>query len=488
MTTITLASDNSGRDSLPAVAALFRRGAIAVYILALAWAPFPLGSAVSWGASVLQIMIGISWVLWAVSIALRRDRIELFQAIRKNRVPSLLVALVLLWIFLQTVPLGWSAHPIWKMTSDLLNRPVAGTISIDPWRTTTQLLKLIFEVAAFWLSLCFASRADTAKLLLNAALIIVTLYAVYALVLVFLHTSQASLVYGIPIQPLDISGPFMQRNSFATFCGMGALAAIAGFFDKGSRQIISDRGVRQFSLSVLQFAFGPGAILLVSFLLLFGTVIATGSRAGSVSTLVALFVFALVIAVGMRKSSGRHWRLGTALLGCASLIILLIANADVLQSRLLEFVDAGTFDSVRLALWQAAERMISVFPGTGLGLGTFEDAYPMFATQVLPFVMDKAHCAYLEFAAGVGIPAAILWWVAMAWLVVKCFRGAITRKRNQSFPAVAFGATVLVGLHSTVDFSLQLPAVALLYVTFLAIGVAQSERSRKPATRAAEAE
>ncbi len=117
--------------------------------------------------------------------------------------------------------------------------------------------------------------------------------------------------------------------------------------------------------------------------------------------------------------------------------------------------------------------MISVFPFTGTGLGTFEDAYPMFARQVLPFVMDKAHCDYLEFAAGVGVPAAIAWWLALIWLAVGCLRGALVRRRHVVMPMLGAGATVLVAAHSAVDFSLQIPAVALLYAAMLGIGAAQ---------------
>jgi hypothetical protein len=43
---------------------------------------------------------------------------------------------------------------------------------------------------------------------------------------------------------------------------------------------------------------------------------------------------------------------------------------------------------------------------------------------------------------------------------------------------VAVGATVLVALHSLVDFSLQIQAIALSYAMLLGVGVAQSESSR----------
>jgi hypothetical protein len=42
----------------------------------------------------------------------------------------------------------------------------------------------------------------------------------------------------------------------------------------------------------------------------------------------------------------------------------------------------------------------------------------------------------------------------------------------------AVGATVLVGFHSIFDFSLQMPAVSVLYAVILGIGIGQSQPSR----------
>jgi hypothetical protein len=53
-------------------------------------------------------------------------------------------------------------------------------------------------------------------------------------------------------------------------------------------------------------------------------------------------------------------------------------------------------------------------------------------------------------------------------------RGVLVRRKNHVFPLFAASATVLVAFHSLVDFSLQIPAVALTYAVVLGMGVAQS--------------
>jgi O-antigen ligase len=161
------------------------------------------------------------------------------------------------------------------------------------------------------------------------------------------------------------------------------------------------------------------------------------------------------------------------------IVFLVILNGDTLSGRLNLLLASDTADAIRFSLWAGAWEMIWDAPLLGLGLGTFEDAYPMYASQVFPHVMDKAHCDYLEFAAGLGLPAACAWWSALVWLTGKNLRAIFVRRRRREFSVTAVGASVLVAVHSSVDFSLQLPAVALLYATLLSIGAAQCLSSNR---------
>lgn len=52
------------------------------------------------------------------------------------------------------------------------------------------------------------------------------------------------------------------------------------------------------------------------------------------------------------------------------------------------------------------------------------------------------------------------------------------RRKNRIYPLVGIGTTMLVGAHSSMDFSLQIPAVALTYSVLLGITLAQSFSSR----------
>jgi hypothetical protein len=58
-------------------------------------------------------------------------------------------------------------------------------------------------------------------------------------------------------------------------------------------------------------------------------------------------------------------------------------------------------------------------------------------------------------------------------------RGVRLRRRDAVFPCLGIATTVLVALHATVDFSLQIPAVTYTYCFLLGAAVAQSWPSRQ---------
>jgi O-antigen ligase len=423
-----------------------------------------------------EILVAACWILWLASLGPN----ETWRDVRVVAIPLGLAILVLLWAVVQImpgVPASW-AHPIWAMTSDALGRPLPGVISLNPWRTETEIVKLGSYIMACWLAFRLARRSETANTLLTGIIAIGALYAVYAIVLAFAHYGQVNVFYSVPYTPPAVSGPFMSRNNFAAFSGLAVIAATAKLFSMGGETIVTTRGARQLLLTIFQFVFGRGAPVLIVILLCLGAVVASGSRAGFASTMCGLAALALASLVMFRRSSSRLWAGAGALTVMLPLFMLVILNGDTLASRLNELFDTGTVDAVRLTLWAAASRMIADAPWLGLGLGTFQDAYPLYATQVLPYVLDKAHCDYLEFAAGIGLPAAIAWWAAMLGLVVVCIRGVRIRRRNRLYALAAIGASVLIAVHSIVDFSLQLPAISLLYATLLGIGVSQSFSTR----------
>src|SRR5262249_3969046 len=113
----------------------------------------------------------------------------------------------------------------------------------------------------------------------------------------------------------------------------------------------------------------------------------------------------------------------------------------------------------------------------GHGYGTFELAFHAYGDGTLTLNWDRGHNEYLETAFELGIPAAAVLTAAVAYVGLTCLIGAWRRRRDALYPALGAAATVLVGAHAVVDFSLQMPAVAAFYATMLGLAYAQSWRT-----------
>ena len=133
-----------------------------------------------------------------------------------------------------------------------------------------------------------------------------------------------------------------------------------------------------------------------------------------------------------------------------------------------------------MAAYPIVIRSILDTPILGYGYGTFPDVFPMFRDQSLSTSgkWDFAHNTYLEVLQGLGLVFGSMLVASVSLLVLRCIKGAAARQRNETLPCVAASAAVLLGVHSLVDFSLQIQAIAMTFMALLGAGVAQSESSR----------
>ena len=247
----------------------------------------------------------------------------------------------------------------------------AGRHLPQSWRTQAEILKLSSYVMACWLAFRLARRHETAAALLNAIIVICAAYALYAFVLTFTGFSQTELFYITPLKSTFVTGPFVLHNSFATYSGLGALAAVVKLFSMGSQSIAAERGGRQLALTILQFCFGRGAFVLVAVLLTFSGVVASASRAGFAATMCGVVALALTSLLVNQRGAARLWAGAGALVAVLPLLFLIVFSGDTLTDRMAQLLDAGVTENVRLTLWAAANRMIADAPLLGLGLGTF---------------------------------------------------------------------------------------------------------------------
>jgi O-antigen ligase len=396
--------------------------------------------------------------------------------LRPVAIPALLAMTALAWGVVQIipgVPASW-AHPVWSVASSTLRQNLSATISLDPWRTETELMKLGAYAITAWLFYSMARDGARARLLFSAIVAIGFFYVVYAWIFALMDWHQFQLFYSGPDIGNRMAAPFVNRNSLATYAGIVSLCCGIKLVDRLGKSLVHRRGFGRLALSAIQFSFGPGTASLLAALMSLSLVVATGSLGGTLATLTAIVAMFAVFSAARLRAKMDSWSALTTAGLIVSIIGLVVLNSGELAGRISGMASTGLGEEMRINLWNASERMIRDAPFLGLGLGTFQSAYPLYSQNFYPYVMDKAHNDFLELAAGWGLPATIAWLGALAWLAAICMRGIFVRQRDRYFALTALGATVLVGVHSLFDFSLQIPAVSLLYAAVLGLGVAQA--------------
>jgi O-antigen ligase len=437
-------------------------------LLIVVLAPLPFGSNRPWAWSLLALATGVMLVLW--SWRCWRASAPPVVAAGRVRIPALLFLLVCAYVAFQTVPglPPWLANPYWQLPADVLGIAPYDSISIDPTGTTTALMRLLTYGGIFWLSLQtfrMVEQADHATFVVALA---AALYSAYGLLM---HFTDAGLILWYPKwDHVDsVTGTFPNRNHFATFTGLGLLCALAWL----ARQLGAAAN-RRGRLIELFLHPRPSHFVIVAAvpICLLGLVLSL-SRAGSFSSLLACVVFLAGVAA---RASGRRALWLVVLMGflAVSGLYLAIASAGLLERLALLFDPEAMehrFPAYRLMLDAIAD-----FPWLGLGYGTFEDAFKIYRAPPVAVYFDTAHSIYLEHAIELGLPAAIALWVSVGWLGLSGLRAFRSRRSAWTYGWAATCATLLVGIHAALDFSLQIPAVAIVYAAMLGIGCGQSWR------------
>jgi O-antigen ligase len=442
-----------------------------LFVAGLAWAPLWHGGneAIVWGLNAM-FFPGLA-ILYEVSLLLcgRPHPIGL----RCIRLPTALFLLLSAWIGLQGVTglLPEGVNPVWSLASEAVGTPLPASISINRDLTVIALLRLVTGGSVFWLALQLCRDASRARYLITAIAVIGALYAAYGLLAA--KTGWLRLP-GMP-QSRIVSATFINSNSYAAFAGIGFLAMMGVLFRLDRRYGIGkSRTMRRQLAALVEMIGRGGAPVLAGGFIILTALFLTGSRAGIAATGVAVAIYAVLAGYSGARRKSVSWLaliLGFMITGIG------LGFGMSLRDKV---VNLGLFDPNRLAVYRLTLRSIIDRPWLGWGYGTFVDVFPIYRDGSIDKsgTWAQAHNTYLEVIQGLGILFGTIALVLAALLVARCVKGAISRRENAFVPLVAVSATVLVGGHALIDFSVQIQAVALTVAALLGAGVAQARSAR----------
>lgn len=214
----------------------------------------------------------------------------------------------------------------------------------------------------------------------------------------------------------------------------------------------------------------PKAVLL-GFLLALSVVsiVLSLSRGGFLATLLTFVLFARVLVPGSLRG-----RMGTkTLAGPIALVVVVLgiafwlgSSAIAERAATLTGVQSDPSFLTRADTWIRTIDMFREHAAMGVGLGAFEAGFAGYYPPGTYGVWREAHNDYVQLLAEVGLMGMIPALLALFFFLRYDLFTAITdRGRADRYMGIglAMGVVSLL-LHSLVDFNLQIPAVAFLFV------------------------
>ena len=223
--------------------------------------------------------------------------------------------------------------------------------------------------------------------------------------------------------------------------------------------------------------------LVIRFSMLFicvGAMFMTGSRGGVLCSLLGLVI---AFVAFFRRDLPRGKSLIVAVVVAGAMIPMLLEfMGGTVGSR---FDVQGLSDEGRLSVYRSTLRMIADHPWFGTGLGTFAWNFPAYRNADISMfgIWDKAHSTPLELTAELGIPLAAL--ISTGWIVIfiVLMHGLGRRRRETRVPLAALTVALIAVLHSSIDFSLQIPGYTIVVFGLLGLGLSQSFHTDPPLGR-----
>ena len=451
---------------------VFDRAAFWLLAAFVVLAPIPLGSNRPWAWSMLEIGIFGAGLLWLAGYARREARAP--QTVRAAWPAFVLLVLWLLFLLLQWIPLPRELVRVLSpraaelhAAADYLRDGRTITLSVDPHASFVFWLKNCAYALAFALTLLLVHGRTRLAWLCGAIVASGLLQAFYGS---FLHLARIDFdVLGMPINhSSQASGGYVNRNHLAGLLEMSLAVGIGLMVAQLEDR--PRRSWRDFVHDTAVLLLSGKAMLRLVLVIMVIALVMTRSRMGNTA-----FFASLLAAGAIGLALSRHAPRGTVLL-IASLIAIDIALIGTWfgVERTFQRIAETTVQQVeeRVEPGRDALKILEDYPLFGSGGGTFYTSFTSYRRPAINAQFDHAHNDYMQLLAETGlIGAGLMGLFVLAALA--CAVLAQVRRRDPLARGVAFGVVmgvIAIGIHSTVDFNLQIPANAFIFMIVLALG------------------
>lgn len=457
-------------------APLFSNPFFFAYLAILIWTPLPYASAHDWSSNLMSLLI--MSLAAAMVLAMLLSNKDLSKALRQYWLPVTLFFLVPLWVTIQIIPLP----P--ELVSSL--SPVGGelqattglervTLSLEPNVGRREALLSWSLWLFFVMTLLLVDSAQRARTLIMTVILCGVFQALYGS---FMTLSGIEYAFFQPKEAYigSASGTFTVRNHFAGYlemCLALGIGLLLGTLSNSDRK----RSARQIFVDSLNTLLGPKMRLRLFLAIMVIALVLSRSRMGNVAFFISLPLCGILYMILQRKLHKGAIALFVSLIVIDVFIVSQWFGLDEVAQRL---QGTSTDTEIRDEIIRDTLTMLPDYSLTGTGAGTFMYSFLRYDNVPTDRLVDFAHNDFLEFLVEYGwigfTPLALL----VVYAMVQGGRAMAVRK-TQLYRGIGFGAlmgSVSMLIHSFVDFNLQMPANALLFVMLLALAILSLDLKR----------
>jgi putative inorganic carbon (hco3(-)) transporter len=383
-------------------------------------------------------------------------------------VPALLTGIVLL----QLCPLPESWLHFWASRDISPPGVRTGYLSFEPYATRTHFLILLTCFVAFYLARIVGRDRRRKRFFIVSLVALGTFEAFYGMVQ-YLTGWQQIFTYVKKFDLEEATGTYINRNHYAGFLEMILPFSLALVFYEYAK-LRENRGANM-TLGKLMAKSGLQRLILPLCVAVILCAALAFSRSRMAILAAASSILVMFALVAISRFHGRTSSLLAAMFIVLSVGLAVWIGPGPIVSRFQNVGDEYSLGGPsRVSIWRDALPLIHGHPLLGTGLGTFPIAYTSGQTAFLGQFVNHAHNDYLELAADLGIPAALVLFASVLLILVRSTRvflfGEGDFERVVALGCV--GSIVAILLHSFADFNLYIPANALLFSVILGLAVA----------------
>lgn len=450
-------------------------------LILLFWLPIPLASNRPWAWGLMNIACYL--LLFATVYVYAAD---VKQKLLKYKLPLAIISLFIAFSIIQITPM-----PMWLLqyvspeaaylygsaindyNTAISNNVQLFPISIDPAQSAISLYKTLSYASLFVCTLLLCNSAERIRTTMLAIVIIGVFQATYGALEILLRL-DTSLVFQLPIKGVA-TGTFVYKNHYANYL-MLCLSIGVGFLVS---TLLSQRSATRTTHKIRNFLetlLHGKALVRIALAIMVIALVMSRSRMGNTAFFVAMTVVGMLSLFLIKKRTRGLSILIISMFVVDMFILSAWFGLDKVKTRLEQ---TSLSQETRDEVVRDSIPLLQDFASTGSGMGSFYGIFPKYQGAEIKAFYDHAHNDYLQFAIEAGIPATLLLFLLPLLAGIRCIK-AIKHRRNTLMKGMAFGclmAIIGMAIHMSVDFPLQAPANAALFMVILALAFQSQNRS-----------